>query len=409
MSRPSLRDATASQPNPVCDRCGERPGAILESYPSGPMVCRRCYYGHDGGDWRPAANSPSDDRKSEAEEPGDSLALIDYSLRLKAGGRFVLDDPATLDAVWGEGDRVLWPDGEPLLIVGPTGVGKTTLAILLVAGLLGLVDQVLGFPVVDDGRRVLYLAMDRPRQIRRAMRRLFGDIDRDILNDRLAVWEGPLPFDLGRRPETVLEMARAANADVVMVDSLKDAAVKLTDDEAGGTLNRALQLLVADGRNVASLHHQRKGTNGAKPNTLEDVYGSTWITAGAGSVVLLWGAAGDPLVTLSHLKQPASEIGPMQIEHEQTTGTMSVYRGTADPLVILQHAASGLTAGDLARLMFEVDKPNDNQRKKAQRQLDRLVTAGLGHKTGFSRGGEGGSTDARYYAVTDRESETESQ
>jgi hypothetical protein len=34
------------------------------------------------------------------------------------------------------------------------------------------------------------------------------------------------------------------------------------------------------------------------------------ITAGAGSVVLLWGAAGDPIVEWRHLKQPAAEVGP---------------------------------------------------------------------------------------------------
>ncbi len=61
-----------------------------------------------------------------------------------------------------------WVEGEALLIVGPSGVGKTTLTGQLVRARMGLGDGlVLGMPV-SPGRRVLYLAMDRPAQIARA-------------------------------------------------------------------------------------------------------------------------------------------------------------------------------------------------------------------------------------------------
>jgi len=239
---------------------------------------------------------------------------------LRSGAHFVLDGPAELEPVWGAGDEVLWPEGEPLLLAGPTGVGKTTLAHQLLAGRLGIVDNVLGWPVKRAERRVLYLAMDRPRQIRRAMRRLFGEEHRRLLDERLVVWEGPLQFDLGRVPEHLRETVNEAGAGDVFLDSLKDAAVKLTDDEVGGNVNRAMQLCVADGIEVVGMHHQRKGQGGSRPTTLEDVYGSTWITAGAGSVVLLWGSAGDPIVDLAHLKQPAAEVGPHRIEHDHFTG-----------------------------------------------------------------------------------------
>jgi hypothetical protein len=58
------------------------------------------------------------------------------------------------------------------------------------------------------------------------------------------------------------------------MDSLKDAAVKLVDDEVGGNVNRAIQHCNAQGVDVAVLHHQRKGERGEKPTTLADVYGS---------------------------------------------------------------------------------------------------------------------------------------
>ncbi|WP_187437720.1 AAA family ATPase [Actinomadura decatromicini] len=83
---------------------------------------------------------------------------------LTAGDEFVLDTPATPPAVWGRGEAVGWAEGESLMLVGPPGVGKTTLVVQLVAARLGLVKTVLGLPVQAGARRVLYLALDRPRR-----------------------------------------------------------------------------------------------------------------------------------------------------------------------------------------------------------------------------------------------------
>lgn len=181
--------------------------------------------------------------------------LTGIRAKLRTGSTFVLDRPAELAAVWGSGDDVLWAAGESLIIAAPPGVGKTTLAVQLVEGRLGLADKVLGWPVEADDRPVLYLAMDRPRQIQRAMLRRFGEQHRPRLDERLVVWEGPLPSDLGRRPELLADMADAAGAGTVILDSLKDAVVKLTDDEAGGNLNRAIQTAVVAGVEVLGLHH----------------------------------------------------------------------------------------------------------------------------------------------------------
>ncbi len=335
-----------------------------------------------------------------ANAEGDGLPVPGIEpVRLKSGATFVLDDRAELDPVWGAGDEVLWASQEPLLIVGPTGVGKTTLALQVLAARLGILDEVLGWPVKPTDRPILYLAMDRPMQIRRAMRRLFGEEHRDLLEERLVVHEGPLPLDLGRVPEQLIEIVQTAGAGSVLIDSAKDAAVKITDDEVGGNFNRAVQYVVSDGREVLGLHHQRKGQGGAKPTTLEDVYGSTWITAGMGSVLLLWGAAGDPITELRHLKQPASEVGPLKIETDHFTGRSTIFRGQVDALLIMRNAPSGITTTDLARLMFECEKPSDNQRKKAQRTLDRLVHTGLAHKTDYVAAGDGGAIGARYHAV----------
>lgn len=212
------------------------------------------------------------------------------------GAAFILDAPALPPAIWGRGGDVLWAEGEPLLLVGPVGVGKTTLAGQIVRARLGIGHgEVLGYPV-KAGRKLLYLACDRPPQIGRSMGRMFAEEDRPALAERLAVWPGPPPADLARNPGLLLQLARNAGADTVVIDSLKDAAIGLSADDVGAGLNWALQMALVGGVQVFGLHHQTKrGAGGTgPPDTLADVYGSVWITAGAGSVILAVGGGRRP-------------------------------------------------------------------------------------------------------------------
>ena len=89
------------------------------------------------------------------------------------GATFCLNIPDHIPALWGNSKdgKVLWAQGESLMLVGPPGVGKSTLTGQLVAARMGLLDRVLGFPVVAGEKRVLYVAGDRPAQIARSLRR----------------------------------------------------------------------------------------------------------------------------------------------------------------------------------------------------------------------------------------------
>lgn len=329
--------------------------------------------------------------------------------RFVAGDAFILDTPDTTVSVWGEGHEVLWADGEALMLNGPAGVGKSTLAGQLVRARLGLQDRVLGWPVTPSASRVLYLAMDRPPQIARANRRLYTEADRAALAERLIVWRGPPPYDLAKRPQTLTEMAVEAGADTIVVDSLKDAAVGLSDDETAAGYNRARQQALADGFQVIELHHQRKTVSGkgaTAPNTLDDVYGSTWLTAGAGSVLLLWGAPGDMIVEMRHLKQPDDTVGPLRVIHDHATGTSQIYHST-DLLALAVANRGRLTAKLAAKALCEKDDPTPNEVEKARRRLDRLVEQGL--LTVTQQGSRGGSDRTEtMYGRASREGENHS-
>jgi len=346
----------------------------------------------------PYADVPPPERPPDEPPPSPSPASADERRpRLLPGGDFILDAPDTVPAVWGTGDDVLWARGEALMLVGGPGVGKTTVAGQLVRARLGMAETVLGWPVQRGQRRLLYLAMDRPQQIARGLRRLFTEADRDHLNGRLEVWKGPPPADFAQSVETLLNMARSADADTIVVDSLKDAAIGLVDDTVAAGYNRARQLAIAAGIEVLELHHQvKRGANGGTPNTLADVYGSMHLTSGAGSVVLLAGAAGDPIVELRHLKQPASDVGPLRVMHDHATGTSRVWH-SADLLAMAHASHVGITAKAAAQALFSTDDPKPNDIEKARRRLDALTNSGDLYRRDPVRGGPNGSTPATWH------------
>ena len=47
------------------------------------------------------------------------------------------------------------------------------------------------------------------------------------------MWQGPPPWDLAKNAGLLLALCQAAEAGTVIRDSLKDAAVGLSDDEVG--------------------------------------------------------------------------------------------------------------------------------------------------------------------------------
>jgi len=260
---------------------------------------------------------------------------------------------------------------------GAAGVGKTTLISHVLVSMLGIGGtHVLGLPVAP-ARKVLYLAMDRPQQIARALSRHVRAEHRTILAEHLVVWKGPPPADLAKHPGALLTLAEQAGADVVVLDSLKDAAIGLSEDEVGAGYNRARQLLLAHGVEVVELHHTRKPAAGATSTpSLSDVYWSTWITSGAGSVLMLAGDPGDPIVDMRHLKQPAGEVGPYRLLHDQESGAMSVEHSTDLLAIVRASGVEGLTAKRAAVAVFEKDTPSRAQIEKVRRKLDQLVKDG---------------------------------
>lgn len=314
------------------------------------------------------------------------------------GAAFIFRVEADEPAIWGDGHRVLWAPGEALMVTGPPGVGKTTTVQQLVLARLGLTDDFLGFPVQTTSSKVLYLAMDRPRQIARSMRRMVDEGDRELLQERLMVWQGPLPADVAKAPDILLAMCRYYEADTLIVDSVKDAALGLADTERAGMYNRARQRALAADIEVVEISHQvKRGANGVAPKTLADVHGGMELTAGAGSVVLIWGQAGDPVVEFHHLKQPAEMVGPLSLVHDHESGRTTI-EDRADAADLLKAEPWKVwSAPDIAGALSDsVGKPSRGDVERVRRKLDKLVTSGLVLRLETGETGRAGKPETRY-------------
>ncbi len=305
--------------------------------------------------------------------------------RLLRGGAFILDHPTDVAAVWrgAAGLGTAWAVGEGLMIVGPDGVGKTTVIQQVSLGRIGLRDRVLGMRLEDDGRPLLYLALDRPAQIARSFARMVSETDRETLDRRLIIWKGPPPFDITKDPRALADFAEEHGAGTVVVDSLKDLASKLSDDEVGGKVNAAFQHVLARGIELLCGHHQRKAQAGAgAPKRLADVYGSRWLTAGMGSVFMLWGDAGDLEVECLHLKQPDEELGPWKLLHDHGAGKTVIVDQVDLLELVAVRGSDGLTAEQGAALLFDTATPARNEVEKARRRLGKLVDQGFLTRSG---------------------------
>lgn len=310
-------------------------------------------------------------------------------------GDSIFDVPEHVPAVWGRDDRVLWAAGQGMMIDGQQGVGKTTVAQQLVLHRVGVRSgPFLGYPVVVDERPVLYLALDRPHQALGSFRRMVTPADAPLLGKRLVIWRGPLPVDVLAGTTVLADFCEEVcpGLGTVVCDSVKDLAVGVSKDDVGAGLNIAWQELIARNVELLLLHHERKAQNGAeRRHSLDDVYGSTWLTSGLGSVIALEGQPGDVIIDLRHLKQPATPV-ELKARHDHAAGLTSVHTGFEDMEEVLREAGdTGITAQEAAERLF--GRTEEKDLRKARNQLNKLVERVVARKEEGQRTAAGARGD----------------
>jgi len=357
-----------------------------------------------GGDKETRRLLADADRREYVRQVRSGFMNVSGTGRLTGAGDFALNEPETIPALWGDGDRILWAVGEGCMICGHQGTGKSTVVQQIVlhrAGLLG--GDLLGLTVQRDDRPTLYLAMDRPRQIARSLRRMVREDQRELFNERVKIWKGPLPVNILGDKSALADWAESVcpGVGLVIADSVKDFAPGIAKDDTGAALNIAWQEVIARNIDLGLVHHERKadGKNG-RTHTLDDVYGSTWLTSGLGSVIVLDGNPGEALQELRHLKQPAAVVGPLTVRHDHVKGRTALVKGTATALDVLRKRGAideetALPAHDIALDVY--GRAGRNEIARTKRDLADLVDRELAHEMKGAKGGAGGGTPARWY------------
>lgn len=300
----------------------------------------------------------------------------DNSRFLLAGDFLFNGDATDLRMVWGPDNTPLWAHGESLMIVGPPSTGKSTLAQRLVFSRIGLVAPVLDYPVADDTGRVLYLAMDRPNQVKRSMVRMVGEDAMTALNERMIVWRGPLPVDITNETnrDWLADLAIEEGVTTIVIDSLKDAVIRPSDEERASGYNSARQECLARDIEWLEIHHNRKsGADNRKPRTLDDVYGSRMLSAGAGSILSLWGEPGGSELEMTQIKPLGDTHKPLKLNLDGGTGDFEATESESWMDAILIAGSKGITAKDLADQFYGAEHSQaqyDSLRKKLQRRVD---------------------------------------
>ena len=246
--------------------------------------------------------------------------------RTVGGGDFCSEEDVDSPAIWGSGPSILWSKGEGMMIAGHQGLGKTTIAQQLMLYRTGIrKGLLLDMPVEEGTGRCVYLAMDRPRQAARSLRRMVTEDEYPLLNERIVVWKGPLPVNVLSSPPVFADFLLKICPDVstVFINSVEDLAPGLSDDPVGSGINLAWQEVIAQEIELLPLHHQRKAASGQeRGNELDDIYGSTWITSGMGSIFCLAGEPGAVEVEMIHRKFPSEPVTGLMLEHNHSAGTI---------------------------------------------------------------------------------------
>jgi AAA domain-containing protein len=238
----------------------------------------------------------------ETEPPmGESPAVRIVSLDV-----FADTDEEGDEALLGDAENAVIPEGGDVMFYGDGGAGKTTLAIDLACH-LAAGDNWLGI-AVSQPRRVLIVENEGPRpKFRGKLRRKRDAWTGSPMGDRVAVLEDPWgAFSFAHEPwrEFLAEHVREHEVDVVVCGPVVSAGM-----EFAGTLQevRTFLALVADVRRLSErnlvivlVHHENKG----------------------GKVSGAWEGAGDTLVHVS-----AQGHGRTRV-HFQKTRWASDYHAT---------------------------------------------------------------------------------
>lgn len=251
-------------------------------------------------------------RPSQEESPVKRLKSI--------GWKSILATEVQVDWLWGE----LLQRAGYLLLTGPSGVGKTMLAVDVAAS-LALGSDALGRPTqkARTGFFSLEMGLVDLKVFLEAKTPHFTEDEQETLEQDIRFYPLGEPIALNKAPiqEAVEQTIVDEKLDLVIFDSVGASTdAELTDE-------RQTRLLMAwndrmrmkHGCSTIYIHHHRKAQgDNKKPNKVDDIFGSAYWVTPATTILGLWPTAVSSVMTLTPFKvRLAAKPAPFHIRRDE--------------------------------------------------------------------------------------------
>jgi len=213
-------------------------------------------------------------------------------------------------------DGVL-PSGSLYAITGKRGTGKTAFLIAVTMAIITGRADLIGFPV--EAGRVAYIALENPTDIRMKMaaNAFVANVDRELLNERLAVIDGRLPL-----PEIVeqltVDIEESGEFQIVLFDTFQAGFTggDFNDNAAVLAYTRQLRGLT-DLRGSPAVLVAAHPTKSASEDSLEPYGGGSVMNELDGNLTL-WAADGQIKFSFNKVRGPEFEPRFFRVEKVST-------------------------------------------------------------------------------------------
>ncbi|WP_034996695.1 AAA family ATPase [Beijerinckia mobilis] len=209
-------------------------------------------------------------------------------------------------------DGVL-PSGSLYAITGKRGTGKTAFLIGVTMAIITGRADLIGFPV--EAGRVAYVALENPTDIRMKMsaNAFVANVDRELLNDRLAVIDGRLPLPEIAEQLTV-DIEENGEFQIVLFDTFQAgfAGGDFNDNAAVLAYARHLRGLT-DLRGSPAVLVAAHPTKSAGEDNLEPYGGGSVMNELDGNLTL-WAADGQIKLSFNKVRGPEFEPRHFRVE-----------------------------------------------------------------------------------------------
>ena len=187
---------------------------------------------------------------------------------------------------------LLWAKGAPLFIGGSEGTGKTVLLLQYIRAVLHRELWLDRFPVtpLSSNERLMILNMDRPEPLKIRLAQILEEVDLSLIPNKIKMLQMSemQGKNLVNDPTLLKDICAETGTTHLLIDGLDRLVTDITADQGGRAIADGMTHALSGGFHVMGTMHLVKSRDNAPANNRSrDLYGSQYLGASAGAIVIL--------------------------------------------------------------------------------------------------------------------------